>query len=103
MNKYYVYILTSKTNSVMYVGVTNDLNRRLYEHKNGLVDGFTKKYNIHKLVYCEETQCVEEAIAREKQIKGWKREKKNQLVESVNPNWIDLSDEGDSSSLRSSE
>ena len=100
MNKYYVYILTSKTNSVMYVGVTNDLNRRLYEHKNGLVDGFTKKYNVHKLVYCEETQSIDDAIAREKQIKGWKREKKNQLVETVNPKWIDLSDEGDSS-LRS--
>lgn len=84
----------------MYVGVTNDLNRRLYEHKNGLVDGFTKKYNVHKLVYCEETQSIDDAIAREKQIKGWKREKKNQLVETVNPKWIDLSDEGDSS-LRS--
>ena len=93
MNKYYVYILTSKTNTTMYVGVTNDINRRLYEHKNGLLDGFTKKYNVHKLVYLEETDSIDDAIAREKQIKGWKRDKKNQLVETVNPEWKDLSEE----------
>ena len=91
MNKYYVYILTSKTNTTMYVGVTNDINRRLYEHKNGLIDGFTKKYNVHKLVYLEETDSIDDAIAREKQLKGWKRDKKNQLVETMNPEWKDLS------------
>ncbi len=91
MNNYYVYILTNWNNKVMYVGVTNDLNRRLYEHREGLVDGFTKKYNVHKLVYCEEVGNVNDAIAREKQIKGWNRNKKNQLVETLNPDWIDLS------------
>ena len=91
--KYYVYILTNWNNKVMYIGVTNDLNRRLYEHKNGLLEGFTKRYNIHKLVYCEETWSINDAIAREKQIKGWKREKKNQLVEMINPEWKDLSEE----------
>ena len=91
MKKYSVYILTNYSNKVMYVGVTNDLNRRIYEHKEGLVDGFTKKYNVHKLVYCEETGDIRDAIAREKEIKGWRREKKNRLVESINPNWVDLS------------
>lgn len=91
MKKYYVYILTSNNNKVMYIGVTNDLNRRLYEHKKGLIDGFTKKYNVHKLVYCEETGSIEDAIVREKQLKGWKRERKNELVEAVNPEWKDLS------------
>ncbi len=94
MNNYYVYILTNWNNKVMYVGVTNDLNRRLYEHKNGLVDGFTKKYNVHKLVYCEDCGSIIDAISREKEIKGWKREKKNQLVESLNPEWKELSDYG---------
>ena len=84
----------------MYVGVTNDINRRLYEHRNKLVDGFTKKYNVDKLVYLEETKEVNDAIAREKEIKGWKRNKKNELVESINPEWRDLSKEKDSS-LRS--
>ena len=93
MEKYFVYIMTNKYNRVLYVGVTNDLNRRLYEHKNGLLEGFTKRYNIHKLVYCEETGSINDAIAREKQIKGWKREKKNQLVEMINPEWKDLSEE----------
>jgi putative endonuclease len=77
----------------MYVGVTNDLARRIYEHKNKLVDGFTKKYNVSKLVYYEQTTDVYSAIEREKQIKGWRRDKKNELVETVNPNWKDLSDE----------
>ena len=93
MEKYFVYIMTNKYNRVLYVGVTNDLNRRLYEHKNGLLEGFTKRYNVHKLVYCEETGSINDAIAREKQIKGWKREKKNQLVEMINPEWKDLSEE----------
>ena len=88
---YYVYILTNKSGSVMYVGVTNDLVRRLYEHKNGLVDGFTKKYNVHKLVYYEITTDINAAIAREKQLKGWTRKRKNALVMTKNPHWDDLS------------
>ena len=88
---YYVYILTNKTNKVMYIGVTNDLQRRLYEHKNELVDGFTKKYHTHKLVYYESHKYVHDAILREKQLKGLLRIRKNQLVETMNPNWEDLS------------
>ena len=91
--KYYVYLLTTWNNKVLYTGVTNNLERRIYEHKNKLNNGFTKKYNIHKLVYFEETDDILVAIEREKQIKGWLRVKKNNLVESVNPNWRDLSDE----------
>ena len=75
----------------MYVGVTNNLERRIHEHKNKLVKGFTEKYNVNKLVYFEETQDVTAAIAREKEIKKWRREKKNQLVNRMNPNWKDLS------------
>jgi len=89
--KYYVYLLTNWNNKVIYLGVTNNLERRLYEHKNKLVKGFTEKYNVNKLVYFEETQDVTAAIAREKEIKKWRREKKNQLVNRVNPNWKDLS------------
>jgi len=88
---YYVYLLTNWNNKVMYLGVTNDLERRLYEHKNKLVEGFTEKYNVNKLVYFEETQDVTAAIAREKEIKKWRREKKDQLVNRMNPNWKDLS------------
>lgn len=88
---YYVYLLTNWNNQVMYVGVTNDLERRIYEHKNKLVDGFTKKYNVEKLVYFETTSDVLVAIEREKQIKKWRREKKNQLVIEMNPEWKDLS------------
>ncbi len=75
----------------MYVGVTNNLERRIYEHRNKLVKGFTEKYNVNKLVYFEETQDVAAAIAREKEIKKWRREKKNQLVNRLNPTWKDLS------------
>ena len=89
---YYVYILTNKSNKVMYIGITNDLQRRLYEHKNELVDGFTKKYHIHKLVYYESHKYVKEAILREKKLKGLLRIRKNELVETMNPEWIDLSD-----------
>ena len=88
---YYVYILTNKYNTVVYTGVTNNLERRLYEHRNHFVDGFTKRYNLNKLVYFETTSDVDSAIEREKQIKGWKRDRKNALVESVNPQWNDLS------------
>jgi putative endonuclease len=91
--RYYVYLLTNWNNRVMYVGVTNNLERRLYEHKNKLVKGFTQKYNVHKLVYYEETPDVSSAITREKEIKKWRREKKNKLVVAVNPEWNDLSAE----------
>ena len=87
---YFVYILTNWNNKVMYVGVTNNLERRLYEHKNKLADGFTKKYNINKLVYFDSTTDIKSAITREKQIKGWNRKKKNELVETLNPSWVDL-------------
>ena len=87
---YYVYILTNENNSVMYIGMTNDLHRRLNEHKSTQIDGFTKKYNVHKLVYFEEYSDVDYAIAREKQLKRWIRLKKNSLVETQNPNWDDM-------------
>ena len=89
--KYYVYILTNKTNSVMYIGMTSDITRRLYEHKNETVEGFSKKYKTKKLVYVEEYDDVNECISREKQLKGWVRAKKNLLVEKQNPLWKDLS------------
>ena len=89
--QYFVYILTNWNDSVLYIGVTNNLQRRLYEHQHGLTDGFTKKYNLHKLVFFEETGNVNDAIAREKQIKGWTRAKKNALIETMNPEWCDLS------------
>ena len=88
---YYVYILSNWDDSVLYIGVTGNLLRRLYDHQNGLVDGFTKQYNIHKLVYYETTNDVYSAISREKQLKKWRREKKNQLIEAMNPQWRDLS------------
>ncbi len=75
----------------MYIGMTNDLQRRLYEHKNELIEGFTKRYKVHKLVYFEETTDVKAAIEREKQLKGWLRKRKNELVETTNPEWKDLS------------
>ena len=87
---YYVYILTNKHNTVLYIGVTNNIERRLYEHKNKLVDGFTKRYNLDKLVYYETTENILTAIEREKQLKGWTRAKKNELIKSLNPEWIDL-------------
>lgn len=94
MKSYYVYILTNWNNKVMYVGITNNLIRRIYEHKNKLVKGFTEKYNVSKLVYFEETRDVIAAISREKEIKKWRREKKDQLVNRVNPTWKDLNLEG---------
>jgi len=84
-------MLTKITNKVLYVGVTNNLERRVYEHKHKIIDGFTAKYNVHKLVYFEETNDVNAALAREKQIKGWKRDRKNRTIEEGNPDWRDLS------------
>jgi putative endonuclease len=90
--EYYVYIMTNKSRT-LYTGVTNNLERRVYEHKNKLIPGFTSKYNITKLVYYESGDDISVAIAREKQIKGWLRVKKIALIESVNPEWNDLSEE----------
>ena len=91
MNKqYYIYILTNKRNNVLYSGVTNDLQRRVYEHRKKLVGGFTTKYNVDKLVYYEETDSIEAAIQREKQIKGGSRQKKIDLIEGMNSQWRDL-------------
>lgn len=87
---YYVYILASKRNGTLYVGMTNDLISRVYQHKNNLADGFTKKYNIHMLVYYEITNDVLTAITRENQIKKWKRLWKINLIESISQNWEDL-------------
>ena len=83
MNSYYVYILTNKTNSVIYIGITNNLLRRLYEHKNKLLEGFTKKYNVNKLVYFEQTSDINEAIKREKILKKWNREWKIELIKKA--------------------
>lgn len=87
---YYVYILTNKLNTVLYTGVTSNIEKRLYEHRMHLVDGFTKKYNVHKLVYIQEFNDVNEAIAGEKKIKGWTRKKKIELITLTNPTWEDL-------------
>ena len=92
---YFVYFLTNWDDSVLYIGVTGNLPRRLYEHKMGLVEGFTKKYNVHKLVYFEETSDIYSAISREKQLKNWSRQKKNMLVNQMNPQWLDLSEKWD--------
>jgi putative endonuclease len=86
----YVYILTNVHNKVLYTGVTSDLVKRVYEHKNKMVDGFTKKYNVHKLVHFEVSDDMMTAIEREKQIKGWLRKKKIALIEKNNPEWKDL-------------
>jgi putative endonuclease len=89
-HQYFVYILTTTKNTVLYTGVTNDLIRRVYEHKNNLVDGFTKRYNVHKLVYYETVEDIIAAIEREKQIKSWNRGKKVLLINAFNPDWLDL-------------
>jgi putative endonuclease len=92
LRQYYVYILANK-GKMLYTGITNDLERRVREHRNYQVDGYTRKYYITKLVYYEETANVLSAIAREKQIKGWLRKKKVDLIESTNPDWQDLSED----------
>ncbi len=92
MNRqYYVYILASKPNGTLYIGVTNNLARRVWEHKQGLVEGFTKRYGVHRLVYTETFERPSDAIAREKRLKKWNRAWKIRLIESVNPGWNDLS------------
>jgi len=88
--EYYIYLLTNKHNNVLYTGVTNDLIRRVYEHKNKVQKGFTEKYNVDRLVYYEMYNDISDAITREKQIKGWTRKKKNELISQFNPKWKDL-------------
>jgi putative endonuclease len=90
MNKYHVYIMTNSTNTVLYTGVTGDIAKRVFIHKNKLADGFTKKYNVTKLVYSEEYSLIEDAIKREKQIKGGSRKKKIELIKTVNPEFKEL-------------
>ena len=90
MKQYYTYILASKKNGTLYVGVTSDLLKRIYEHKQNLIDGFTKKYNVHTLMYYEVHNDIREAITREKRIKKWNRRWKIRLIEEMNPEWRDL-------------
>jgi putative endonuclease len=90
MKKFCVYILCNKRNGTLYTGVTSDIVKRVYEHKHGLVEGFTKKYNVHRLVCYEIHESAESAIVREKQLKKWKRAWKLELIEKENPQWIDL-------------
>ncbi len=89
--QFFVYILTNKTHNVLYIGMTNNLVRRIYEHKNKLVEGFTKRYNVTKLVYYEVTNDAESAILREKQLKNWHRDWKINLINQFNSEWKDLS------------
>ncbi len=84
---YYVYIMTNKHKTVLYIGVTNDLQRRIYEHETGINKGFTSKYNCHYLIYFEHILSIEDAIDREKEIKKWRREKKEKLIAKLNPEW----------------
>jgi len=92
MKKGFVYIMSNKQDGVLYIGVTSDIVKRVYEHKNGFVDGFTKQYNLKNLVYYEVYDDIEEAIKREKQLKNWHREWKTELVNKQNPHWEDLYD-----------
>ncbi len=93
LHNYFVYLLTNKNKTVLYVGVTNDLVVRLHQHITGLTKGFTYKYNCHYLVCYERYDHINDAIAREKEIKGWRREKKEKLITSFNPEWRFLNDE----------
>ena len=90
MDEYFVYILASKRNGTLYIGTTNDLTRRVLEHKNDFVEGFTGKYRVHSLVYYEQCESFDSALQREKQLKEWKRSWKLDLVEKANPLWQDL-------------
>jgi len=87
---YYLYILASRKNGTLYIGVSNNLIKRIYEHKNNVVEGFTKKYRVHELVYFEQYDDVRDAIIREKRMKKWNRDWKIELIEKHNPNWQDL-------------
>ena len=89
-NTYYVYMMSSNSNNALYIGVTNDLVRRVREHKNGISGGFTLKYSCHKLVYYESFSDIEQAIGREKVLKGWKRFRKDALIDTINPERRDL-------------
>ncbi|WP_347925701.1 GIY-YIG nuclease family protein [Pontimicrobium sp. SW4] len=91
VHQYYLYLLSNKYNGTLYIGVTNDLERRTFEHKNKLIEGFTKNYGLNRLVYFETYQNINDAIKREKNMKKWKREWKIKLIEEDNPNWSDLS------------
>ena len=94
MNKqYYIYIITNKTNRVLYTGITSDLKKRIYQHKNKVIEGFTSKYNVNKLVYYEIFEDPENAILREKQIKAGSRKNKIKLIENMNKDWKDIYDE----------
>ena len=89
-HNYFVYIITNKNKTVLYIGVTNNLERRLHEHKNKLINGFTKKYNCNILIYFEHTDNIESAILREKQLKRWSRNKKETLINKSNPRWEEI-------------
>jgi len=91
MKTYFTYIVTNKKHGIPYTGMTNDLKYRTWQHKNKLIKGFTRRYNLDKLVWFQQFQYVQDAIAREKEIKGWSRKKKIALIESKNPEWKDLS------------
>jgi putative endonuclease len=94
-HRYWVYIITSSSLSAMYIGVTNDLGKRVVEHRSGVSSEFVKKYKVTKLVHAEEFELIEEAIAREKQLEGWKRIHKNELVRATNPRWNDIMPAGE--------
>lgn len=93
MRTYYVYIMTNQNNKVLYIGVTNNLQRRVYEHKNGLFEGYTKKYNCKKLIWYKQTGDINSAIREEKRMKKWKREFKENVINEMNPEWNDLFEE----------
>ena len=95
MKQYYVYLMASKKKGTLYTGVTNDLQKRVWEHKNNKIEGFTKRYGVHNLVYYEKYNDVVSAITREKQIKAWKRQWKIDMIEKYNPDWNDLFDDED--------
>ena len=90
MQNYYVYIMTNVANTVLYIGVTGDIRRRVNEHRLEVIEGFTKKYNVTKLIYVECYSNINDAIAREKQLKGWTRKKKDSLIQKANPSWDEL-------------
>ncbi len=90
-NLYFVYMITNVNNTVLYIGVTNNLKRRMYEHKNKIIDGFSKRYNLNKLIYYKETTDIISALEYEKKLKGYNRKRKENLINEINPNWVDLS------------